>query len=61
MPPNPFSTLVPCRLGLSTTQDFSSRANTLERALKAGAPGNIVLADAAYGDNTIFRNAIRYL
>lgn len=33
----------------------------IERAVKAGVPGNIVLADAAYGDNTTFRNAIRYL
>jgi SRSO17 transposase len=33
----------------------------IERAVQAGLPGQIVLADSAYGDSTTFRNAIRYL
>jgi SRSO17 transposase len=33
----------------------------IERAKQAGLPGNIILADAAYGDSTTFRNAVRYL
>jgi SRSO17 transposase len=32
----------------------------IERAVQSGVPGGIVLADSAYGDNTIFRNAMRY-
>jgi SRSO17 transposase len=33
----------------------------IERAKEAGLPGSIILADAAYGDSTTFRNAVRYL
>ena len=33
----------------------------IKRAVQSGVPGNIVLADSAYGDNTTFRNAVRYL
>jgi SRSO17 transposase len=33
----------------------------IERAKQAGLSGNIMLADAAYGDSTTFRNAVRYL
>jgi hypothetical protein len=33
----------------------------IERAVQAGVTGSIVLADSAYGDNTNFRNAVRYL
>lgn len=33
----------------------------VERAVAAGLPGSIVLADSGYGDSTTFRNAIRYL
>jgi SRSO17 transposase len=33
----------------------------IERAKLAGLPGSIILADAAYGDSTTFRNAVRYL
>lgn len=33
----------------------------IERAKAAGLPGSIILADAAYGDNTAFRNTVRYL
>ena len=33
----------------------------IERAKQAGLPGSIILADAAYGDSTTFRNAVRYL
>lgn len=33
----------------------------IKRAKDAGIPGNIVLADSAYGDSTHFRNSIREL
>ena len=33
----------------------------MERAVQAGLPGSIVLADGAYGDSTTFRNTVRYL
>lgn len=33
----------------------------IERAVQAGLPGSVVLADAAYGDSTTFRNTVRYL
>lgn len=33
----------------------------IERARKAGIPGEIVLADAAYGDSAQFRNGVRRL
>ena len=33
----------------------------IERAKHAGLPGSVILADAAYGDNTAFRNTVRYL
>jgi SRSO17 transposase len=33
----------------------------IERATKAGIPGEIVLADAAYGDSSEFRNGVRKL
>jgi SRSO17 transposase len=33
----------------------------IERAARAGIPGEIILADGAYGDSSEFRNAIRLL
>ena len=33
----------------------------MERAVRAGLPGKVVLADSAYGDSTTFRNTVRYL
>jgi SRSO17 transposase len=33
----------------------------IERGVKAGIPGEIVLADAAYGDSSEFRNGVRSL
>jgi SRSO17 transposase len=33
----------------------------IKRAKKSGIPGNIILADSAYGDSTDFRNTIREL
>jgi SRSO17 transposase len=33
----------------------------IERTVQAGLPGQVVLADSAYGDSTTFRNAVRYL
>lgn len=33
----------------------------MERAVQAGLPGKVVLADSAYGDSTTFRNTVRYL
>lgn len=33
----------------------------IERAVRNGIPGNILLADSAYGDSTDFRNAVRKL
>ena len=33
----------------------------IERAVQAELPGSIILADAAYGESSTFRNAVRYL
>lgn len=33
----------------------------IERAARAGIPGNVILADSAYGDSCEFRETVRML
>jgi SRSO17 transposase len=33
----------------------------IERAVKSGLPGSVILADSGYGESTTFRNTVRYV
>lgn len=50
---------VPDELKFKTKTELA--LDMMKRAKEAGLPGNVLLADAAYGDSTDFRNSVREL
>ena len=50
---------IPATVTFKTKPDLALAM--IERATDAGVPGDVLLADSAYGDNTDFRNAVRVL
>lgn len=50
---------IPDDISFKTKPDLA--LEMIERAARAGIPGEIILADSAYGDNSDFRHAIRLL